>query len=102
MSDNRVEIEVELSDEVIAVLKAEAESRGISFDDLVNEVLKEEMKKYEKRIWVDDLSIRLDEVMDDIEQNKVKYFICNDKELTHPTAVLMSIDEYKMLIGGLE
>ncbi len=102
MSDNRVEVEVELSDEAIATLDAEAAARGISRDDLVNEILKEEIKKYEHRIWVEDLKEMLDEVMEDIELNGTKYFICDDKELNHPTAVLMGMEEYNNLMDALK
>ena len=101
MSDNRVEVEVELSNEAIATLDAEAAARGISRDDLVNEILNDVIKKHEHRIWVEDLKVRLDEVMEDIELNGNKYFICDDKELNHPTAVFMSIDEYNALVKAL-
>lgn len=94
-----VDVELELDDDVIAFLKSEAEKRNISLDDLVNEVLKEELKKYEKKIWKDDLiNLTIDKAMEDISENKVKYFIYDDKELQKPVAVLMSIDEYKFLI----
>ena len=94
-----VDVELELDDDFIAFLKSEAEKRNISLDDLVNEVLKEELKKYEKKIWKDDLiNLTIDKAMEDISENKVKYFIYDDKELQKPVAVLMSIDEYKFLI----
>ena len=94
-----VDVELELDDDVIAFLKSEAEKRNISLDDLVNEVLKEELKKYEKKIWKEDLiNLTIDKAMEDISENKVKYFIYDDKELQKPVAVLMSIDEYKFLI----
>ena len=90
---------LQLKREYYEILKAEAEKRNISLDDLVNEVLKEELKKYEKKIWKEDLiNLTIDKAMEDISENKVKYFIYDDKELQKPVAVLMSIDEYKFLI----
>ena len=94
-----VDVELTLDDDIIAFLKSEAEKRNISLDDLVNEVLKEELKKYEKKIWKEDLiTLTIDKAMEDISENKVKYFIYDDKELTKQVAVLMSIDEYNFLI----
>ena len=99
--DGRVDVKIDLSDEVIAALDAEAAARGISRDDLINEVLKSEIAKYEKRIWAEDLKTRLNDVLADIGLNKVKYFICEDEELQRPTAVLIGMDEYELLTASL-
>ena len=76
----------------------EAKSRNISLDDLVNEILKEELKKYEKKIWKEDLIEKINDVIDDISKNKVKYFIYDYEDLQKPVAVLLSVEEYKFLI----
>lgn len=47
MEDKRVEVEIELSDDNFLILARAAHEKDITFNQLVNELLREYMKKIE-------------------------------------------------------
>ena len=47
MAEKTTDVEIELTDEEFMVLAKMAHSRNITFNQLANEVLKEQLKKYE-------------------------------------------------------
>jgi len=88
---------IELTDEEFNILAKKAHEQDITFNQLVNNVLRDYMniQKF-TNITVEELQERFDEIIENIEINNTTYFIYREGR---PEAVLVSINEYDRLIG---
>lgn len=89
-------VTVDLPNETLFQLMLIAHERNVTLNQLCEDILREEINKSEKRIFSEDLedSEKFDEIMDNVSKGTT-YLICEDKECTKPSVVLMPTQKYK-------
>lgn len=94
--DKKEIVEIDLPNETLFQLMLMAHERNMTLNELCEDILREEMNKLEKRIFSEDLedSEKFDEIMDNVSKGTT-YLICEDKECTKPSVVLMPTEKYK-------
>ncbi len=95
----KAEVEIELPDEQLLTLMKMAHEQDITLNQLVENILRKEMEKVEKKISIKELEDgdTFDKVIEDIGIG-ITYTIYEDDDYSKPLAVMVPYKKYNALI----
>jgi len=87
------EIEIELPDEDIFTLMKMAHEQNITFNQLVENILRKKLNEFEKRISIKYFEENFDLIIERVEKG-MTFILCEDEELTLPKVMLVPYNKY--------